>query len=59
MDGDLIVPTYEEWIDASNLATKRLFEASQAQDEQNVKLYAALALASSLCAIAAAIKERS
>ena len=56
---ELQVPSYAEWIDAANTATDRLYESVQNNlDERTVRLYEVLSIASSLCALAAAIKER-
>ena len=56
---ELQVPSYVEWIDAVNTATDRLYESVQNNlDDRTVRLYEVLSIASSLCAVAAAIKER-
>ena len=59
MNEEVVVPNYEGWIDAANTATDRLFEEcmKSAPDADMVKLYEVLSIASSLCAVAAAIKE--
>lgn len=59
MDDDLVVLGYREWMDAANTATDRLYESVQNNlDDRTVRLYEVLSIASSLCAVAAAIKER-
>lgn len=60
MDAELVIPSYEEWIDAANTATDRLFDAvvSLEADPKIIRMYEVLSIASSLCAVAAAIKER-
>lgn len=56
---ELVVPSYDEWIDAANTATDRLFECVKNEaDDKVIRLYEVLSIASSLCAVAAAIKER-
>ena len=59
MNDELIVPSYEEWVDAANTATDRLFDCVKNEaDDKAIRLYEVLSIASSLCAVAAAIKER-
>lgn len=56
---ELQVPSYAEWLDAANTATDRLYESVKDNlDDRTVRLYEVLSIASSLCAVAAAIKER-
>ncbi len=56
---ELQVPSYAEWLDAANTATDRLFDCVKNNAEpQIIRLYEVLSIASSLCAVAAAIKER-
>lgn len=56
---ELQVPSYAEWVDAANTATARLFDCVKNNAEpQFIRLYEVLSIASSLCAVAAAIKER-
>ena len=58
-ENELIVPSYAEWLDAANTATDRLYESVKDNlDDRTVRLYEVLSIASSLCAVAAAIKER-
>lgn len=58
-ENELIVPSYAEWLDAANTATDRLFDCVKNNAEpQIIRLYEVLSIASSLCAVAAAIKER-
>lgn len=53
-----IVCSYAEWIDAANTATDRLYDSVISHgDPQVIRLYEVLSIASSLCAVAAAIKE--
>ena len=55
---ELQVPSYEEWLDAANTATDRLYDSVVSNAEPKViHLYEVLSIASSLCAVAAAIKE--
>ena len=54
---ELQVPSYAEWLDAANTATDRLFDCVKNNAEpQIIRLYEVLSIASSLCAVAAAIK---
>lgn len=64
---ELQVPSYAEWMDAANTATDRLYDSVMGHlddsvlchlDDRTVRLYEVLSIASSLCAVAAAIKER-
>ena len=56
---ELQVPSFAEWLDAANTATDRLFDCVKNNAEpQIIRLYEVLSIASSLCAVAAAIKER-
>ena len=56
---ELQVPSYAEWLDAANTATDRLYDCVKNKAEpQIIRLYEVLSIASSLCAVAAAIKER-
>lgn len=56
---ELQIPSYAEWLDAANTATDRLFDCVKNNAEpQIIRLYEVLSIASSLCAVAAAIKER-
>ena len=59
-ENPLIVPGYDEWVDAANFATARLFDAHRELplDPDKIRLYEVLSIASSLCAIASAIHER-
>lgn len=58
-ENELIVPSYAEWADAANTATDRLYDSVMGHlDDRTVRLYEVLSIASSLCAVAAAIKER-
>lgn len=52
------IPNFTEWIEAANLAMSRLYENASNEAAAQFELYKTLAIASSLCAIAAAIKER-
>lgn len=56
---ELQVLSYAEWLDAANTATDRLYESVLNNfDDRTVRLYEVLSIASSLCAVAAALKER-
>lgn len=56
---ELQVPSYAEWLDAANTATDRLYECVKNEAEYRfIRMYEVLSIASSLCAVAAAIKER-
>lgn len=56
---ELQIPSYVEWVDAANTATDRLYECVKNEAEDRfIRLYEVLSIASSLCAVAAAIKER-
>lgn len=56
---EIQVPSYSEWLDAANTATDRLYECVKNEAEYRfIRMYEVLSIASSLCAVAAAIKER-
>lgn len=58
-ENELIAPSYVEWLDAANTATDSLYECVKNEAEDRfIRLYEVLSIASSLCAVAAAIKER-